>query len=221
MRPRIDTSTDAVQVALRRVRLLAALLLFMQLSGDRSSGAASLVPATLVAALVLSINLLSLMAARVKSARLGQLLGAVELGFDAVLTIFIVTFMSFLNGDVIWAILVIPVLEGALRYRVRGAVITWAGVSTAYLARELSVLGGRADLALQADYLARLQTLVHRMGVVLLVAVPAGYLSEQLIRAIASQRRAKQEATNRGQLLELVVEAGKRSTGSTAACSTP
>jgi diguanylate cyclase (GGDEF)-like protein len=208
--PRIDTSTDAVQVALRRVRLLAALLLFMQLSSDRSGGAASFVPATLVAALVVSINVLSLAAARVKQARLASVLGALELSSDAVLTVFIVTFMDFLNGDVIWAVLVIPVLEGALRYRVRGAVITWAGVSTAYLARELSTFGGRADLALQADYLARLQTLVHRMGVVLLVAVPAGYLSEQLIRAISAQRQARQDATARGQLLELVVEAGKQ-----------
>jgi diguanylate cyclase (GGDEF)-like protein len=208
--PRMETSTDAVQVALRRVRLLAALLLFTQLSGDRTGGAASFIPAALVAGLVLSINVLSLVSARVQSSRVVTLLGAVELGADAVLTVFIVSFMRFLNGDVIWAILVIPVLEGALRYRVRGAVITWAGVSTAYFVRELSTLGGRADLALQADYLARLQTLVHRMGVVLLVAVPAGYLSEQLIRSIAAQRRAKLEATTRGQLLELVVEAGKQ-----------
>ena len=208
--PRMETSTDAVQVALRRVRVLAALLLFMQLSGDRSGGAASFLPAALVAGLVLSINLLSLAADRIAKPRIVALLGALELGADAVLTLCIVTLMNFLNGDVIWAILVIPVLEGALRYRVRGAVITWSGVSTAYLVRELSTLGGRADLALQADYLARLQTLTHRMGVVLLVAVPAGYLSEQLIRSIAAQRRAKQEATTRGQLLELVVEAGKQ-----------
>jgi diguanylate cyclase (GGDEF)-like protein len=136
--------------------------------------------------------------------------GIPELAVDAAITLFIVSELRPVRDSIMWALLVVPVLEGALRHRLRGAVLTWAAVAALYMARELVPVSGPGGSVMQAAFLAQLQDLVQRVGVVLLVAVPGAYLSEQLVSAIAGQRRAKLAATTRGQLLERVVDAGRR-----------
>ena len=207
----VDDPTPAVSAALRRLRAVAAVILVIQVMSARSTlPGPGWARAALVVAMVSAVNVLSLRAGRQPHSRLAFVTGILELAVDSAITLFIVTELRPVTDTIMWALLVVPVLEGALRHRLRGAVLTWAAVGAVYLGRELSPITGEGGSVVQAAFLGHLQDLVQRVGVVLLVAVPGAYLSEQLVRAIAGQRRAKQAATSRGQLLERVVEAGRR-----------
>ncbi|MEY2475038.1 MAG: hypothetical protein QOG87_353 [Actinomycetota bacterium] len=206
-----DDPTPAVSAALRRLRGLAAVILVVQVSGT-STGLPGVgwVRALVVAAIIGGVNLLSLRAGRRPHSRLAFAVGIVELAVDSAITLFIVTELRPISDSIMWALLVVPVLEGALRHRLRGAVLTWAAVGALYMVREIGPVTGPGGGVVQAAFLAQIQDLVQRVGVVLLVAVPGAYLSEQLVGAIAGQRRAKLVATTRGHLLERVVDAGRR-----------
>jgi signal peptidase I len=207
---RSSDATPGVGAALRRLRGLAGAVLVLQVAGMSDLPVPGWTLAVAIALLVAAVNVLSLAAQRAAHTRWATSIGVVELAVDAAITLFIVTELLPASDSIMWALLVVPVLEGALRHRLRGAVLTWAAVSALYLVHELSPVTVPGGLALETAFLGRLQDVVQRIGVVLLVAVPGAYLSEQLVRAIAGQRRAKQAATDRGQLLERVVEAGRR-----------
>ena len=211
MRDRLGSSAlDTVESGLRRVRLLAALVVLVQLVGNRSPHGASPLFAVAVVAAVGAVNVVSMAAGRSTWRNAAVVLGAAELVADAVLTLYLVAGVHLFGEDIVWALLVVPVLEGALRFRMRGAVLTWAGVAAIYVASQVTPLPKMHDAVSQAIFLGHLQAALQRVSIVLLVAVPGGYLSEQLLRAIGAQRRARQEATTRSALLELVVEAGNR-----------
>ena len=207
---RSSDPTPAVSAALRRLRVLAGVVLMFQVGGISDASLPGWLAALTVAGAVAAVNLLSLAAGRAPHTWWATLVGVVELAVDAAIVLFIVTVLRPASDTIMWALLVVPVLEGALRHRLRGAVLTWAAVSTVYIVAELSPVAGPGGLAVEAAFLGRLQDVVQRIGVVLLVAVPGAYLSEQLVRAIAGQRLAKQAATTRGELLEQVVAAGRR-----------
>lgn len=200
---------ETINVGLRRLRLLAAAALVMHAVTGRSPdlfGVPAAVVAIAMAALLVATNLLSLTRQRSTIATL-RTLDLAELTADTAATIAVVTGLGAVDESLAWALLVVPVLEGALRYRLVGAVITWAVVAVCYLTIELWGLTALASE--QAAFVARLQALVPRVGLVLLLAVPGGYLADQLVRAIAAQRRAKFDASTRGLLLERVVTAGR------------
>ena len=202
---------EGVQSGLRRVRLLGAAVVLVQLVGNRSASHGSSVAfAVGVLSAVAAVNLASLVAGRTQLAAAGAAVGVGELVADGCLTLYLVTGSHLLADDIGWALLVVPVLEGALRFRLRGAVLTWVGVAVVYAAAELSSGAHGVDVAAQAAFLAHLQAVIQRVSIVLFVAVPGGYLSDQLLRAIAAQRRARQEAATRNALLELVIDAGNR-----------
>jgi diguanylate cyclase (GGDEF)-like protein len=208
---------DAVEVALRRMRLLAAAALFAQVVNYRpgvDGGPLPLPPPALavtLAAFVLGVNALSLGANRVRGQHLAAALRAIELACDA-LVMLVVLALDLVDRDVSWAMLVIPVLEGALRYRLRGVLLTWVALSLAYAWMHVRLYQQGLDPTVPMAYLAELQTTVQRLGVVLLIAIPGAYLSEQLLRDIVAQRHATQAATVRSQLLETVAEASQRIT---------
>jgi signal peptidase I len=207
---RASDPTPAVSAALRRLRVLAGAVLVLQVGGSSGALIPGWMAAVCVAGAVAAVNVLSMRASRVPNTRWATFVGVLELAVDAAIVLFIVTVMRPASDTIMWALLVVPVLEGALRHRIRGAVLTWAAVSAVYLVAELSPVAVPGGLAVEAAFLGRLQDVVQRIGVVLLVAVPGAYLSEQLVRAIAGQKLAKQAATTRGQLLEMVVAAGRR-----------
>jgi diguanylate cyclase (GGDEF)-like protein len=204
-----------VGVALRRMRILAAALIIMQLLAQRADSPppVSLPVAILgtIAAAAL-VNLVSLAATRARHPRTAALLGALELIADSALVVGLVVGGDGGNRDVTWAVMVVPVLEGAMRYRLRGAVLTWAGVGLGYFCLQLYMLGGPSSPLLETQLLPQMQTIIHRLGVVLMVAIPAGYLSEQLIRDIHAQRQANRQASLRGELLETVAHASHQVT---------
>lgn len=204
---------EPIDVALSRLRLIIAGGVVVPLLARPDSSRTSLPPLLLalaVGAALVAVHLMSRLAARTSSDRFAWLLSVITLVVDSAGTVLIVTRLDLLDEQVVWALLVIPVLEGALLFRMRGAVLTWLGVSAAYVATELSVPASFASPETQAAFLEQMQTLLYRGGIVLLVAVPGGYLSEQLLRAISAQRAGQRAAAHRSALLVEVVAAGRR-----------
>jgi diguanylate cyclase (GGDEF)-like protein len=208
----VGSATEVVVVALRRMRLIVAVLLFMQFATYRPGPDDPALPlppilfATLLAAAAASISLLSWWGER-GSDRRRSVVAGLEIALDAVLVISLVTFLDFTGRDVLWVLLVIPVLEGALRYRLRGAMLVWGLLGVAYVGVTLMTSGSGGD-----EFLVEVEQAVQHLGVVLLITVPAGFLSEQLVLDIRKQQSAREEAVLRGNLLEAVAEAGHRVT---------
>jgi diguanylate cyclase (GGDEF)-like protein len=193
----------AVGRALRRMRITAAALIVLHLVLRHAESSPPAPLALSIVAVVGLAGLVNLLSRRTAGAdpRTAGLLGALELTADAALALAAVVVWGSALGGAAWAVMVIPVVEGALRYRVRGAVLTWAGVGAGYAALQLGSAGSPAP-----------ESVIHQLGVVLMVAIPAGYLSDQLIADISSQRRAKREASLRGELLEKVAHASQQVT---------
>jgi diguanylate cyclase (GGDEF)-like protein len=206
----ISTGTSReVARALRRMRLIMATLLVVQFATYRpGTGDAALpIPPTVMgvglAAVALAISGVSLLGER--RPRWRRPLELAELIADSVLVIALATAFDVTGRDVLWVLLVIPVLEGALRYRLRGAMLVWALIGAAYLAVTMVTSGAVGD-----DRLVEMEQAVEHLGVVLLITVPAGFLSEQLLIDIGAQREAWRHAVHRGNMLEAVAEAGHR-----------
>lgn len=205
-------STEVVVVALRRMRLIVAALLFMQFAtyrpgpGDPRLPLPPVVFGTLLAMGAAAISLVSYVAER-SSARAQRILALVEIAADTALVIALATVLDVTGRDVLWVLLVIPVLEGALRYRLRGAMAVWGLLALAYVGVTVLTSGASGD-----EFLVDVEQAVQHLGVVLLITVPAGFLSEQLVLDIRSQQVAAERAVQRGNLLEAVAEAGHRVT---------
>jgi hypothetical protein len=109
-----------VGAALRRIRILVGILILIQAAGQ---GLARAEPAgepsfamiaIAVIGVVLIVNFISAAGDRASHRRVGAMLGAAELAADTTLGLGVVTLVHIFNPEVIWAILVVPVLEGAL-----------------------------------------------------------------------------------------------------------
>lgn len=203
-----------VEAALRNLRILAAALLFLYYATRTAPMPTVPIPplalAFALAASLLGVNLLSLAGRRTGGSRAAAALGAAELAADATLVFVVVSVLEVTRKDLIWVALVVPVLEGALRYRMRGAVLTWATLGAAYLVVELYLFRASAASVGAGALLGELQTVIHRLAVVLLVAVPCGYLSEQLLADMKVTRLAGRDALHRSGLLHRVAQAGER-----------
>ncbi len=208
----VGTATEVVVVALRRMRLIVAVLLFMQFAtyrpgpDDPGLPLPPLLFGTLLAGMAAAISLLSYLGDR-GGERRRRVFAGIEIAADAALVISLATVLDLTGRNVLWVLLVIPVLEGALRYRLRGAMLVWGLLSVAYVGVTLLLSGSEGD-----QFLVDVEQAVQHMGVVLLITVPAGFLSEQLVLDIRNQQAAREQAVQRGNLLEAVAEAGHRVT---------
>ncbi len=206
-------SSQVISSALRRMRFIAAALLFMQFAtyrpgpGDPALPFSGWMVGLLLAGVAGLISLVSIAAEHADSRRRQAVLSLAEISADAFLVLTLATALDVTGRDVMWVLLVVPVLEGALRYRLRGAMVVWALVSLAYLVLMVNAAGTS-----ETDVLVAVEVAVQRIGVILLVTIPAGYLSEQLLIDIRGQRDAWERASERGHLLETVAEAGHRVT---------
>ena len=225
--PALDAGPHVVQrlrelrqasTAMRRVRWLGALFIAVQFTlYQPPAGIALPFPRYPVAALVLSaviaVNLVALWSRRVGSVRLLARIGAAELVADAAIILAVTWIFSFDVTSALWALLVIPVLEGAVRGQLRGALWTWGAVSVGYLARDLWA-AGRYDYA---PFMP--ESVTYRMFIVLIVAMTAGQLARDLTRAAAhlsvqvrAHRDAQRESERRAELLQTVAAAGRHMT---------
>ena len=168
------------------MRILTAVLVAARL------WSAHTIPLWEIAVLVvtfLSVNVISCFSNN-ESPRTHTVLAVLQLIADT-LVVLLVTFVQRGRTDTAdWALLVLPVIEGAIQFQILGAMVTWIGVSVGYAGWTLVI---HHDLPAA--------TVVQRLAIVLLVALPSGFLAENLVDEIAAHRRGRDEAEHRGSLL--------------------
>jgi diguanylate cyclase (GGDEF)-like protein len=190
----------SIEVALRRVRLFAGALILARFL--TSSSLPNIVAFLLCGAFV-SVNVVSMIAQR-QPARTRVLLGVVQLLADTIVLLLVVYVQTAHTGadTADWAVLVLPAIEGAIRFRVPGAVLSWGMVAAGYSAWYSTTTSSGIEMS----------TLFERLTIVFLVALPIGFLADDLVDEINAHRRAFGEAEHRTALLRAAALGGQRST---------
>jgi diguanylate cyclase (GGDEF)-like protein len=191
------TTPIAVDVELRRVRCLTAVLVAIRLV------TLHVMPVWAVAALVVAfvgVNGISLLA-RNKSARTRATVAILALAADTAVVLFVTCVH---RGDVNatdWAVLVLPVIEGAIQFQMLGGIVTWVAVAAGYAS---------STLVLAHDLPA--STVGQRLAIVFLISLPSSFLAENLVKEISAHRRGRDAAEHRGSLLRAAALDGRKST---------
>ncbi|HEX9969389.1 MAG TPA: diguanylate cyclase, partial [Acidimicrobiales bacterium] len=162
-------------------------------------------PALAVIALLVAVNVASLRIGRSTSERTLGRLAAVGLAVDTGVVLALVWLFTFDSSSALWALLVVPVMEGAIRAQFRGALLIWVSVGVAYVLRD--VWGAATYESL--GHTIQPEALTYRLGVVLLVAVTTGHLSRSYALHAEQHRLARAESERRAGLLQLVAAAGR------------
>ena len=186
----------SVEVALRRVRLLTGALVLARLWSEGSIPHAQ---AVLLVASFWSINVVARIAQRQPS-RDRMILGVVQVLAD---TMFVLVAVSVVREQAAtsadWAVLVLPAIEGAIRFGIVGAIGSW-----------LVLAGGYTALDLASTPTLPGSTIAQRLTVVLLVAMPVGYLADRLVAEITGHRLGRDQAEQRSVLLRAAALGGRR-----------
>jgi diguanylate cyclase (GGDEF)-like protein len=191
----------SVESALRRLRIVAGLLVGARLVSSPEARDVVAWPLLAgIAASLVAVNGLSLVGDR-NPGRVRRALGATQLVADSALVLLVLWVRPADSPSVDWAILVLPVLEGAVRYQLPGAIASWSVLAIGYAGWNHS-----------NDELIEYSELAQRLTVVLLVALPSGFLAQQLVAEIAAHRRGRDDAERRGSLLRAAALGGRRST---------
>jgi diguanylate cyclase (GGDEF)-like protein len=190
-------SPVSVEAAFGRVRLLAGALVLARLW---TASSLPHVQAVLLVAAFWSVNIVAFVAGR-QEERDRVLLDVLQLLADT-LVVLVVAFaqrerMSADSAD--WAVLVLPAIEGAIRFRVPGAVASW-----------LVLAGGYWGANMAGTPTLPAATIAQRLTVVLLVALPVGYLANHLVDEISAHRRGRGQAEQRSALLRAAALGGWR-----------
>ncbi len=135
---------------------------------------------------------LTIVSRRVENVRWARVVALVGLALDAFVANGFVWLYTFDASSALWAVLFILPLEGAIRFRMRGAIGVWVATAAIYTAREL---WGSAHYG----YRFAAESISYRMGINLLIALVVGLMARDLTR----QRRAGEDA---GQRYEKLVE---------------
>ncbi|MBW3668749.1 MAG: EAL domain-containing protein [Actinobacteria bacterium] len=157
---------------------------------------------TVVVAVLVAMNRASIRISRRGSESALVRLATIGLVVDAAVVMSLVWLFTFDASSALWALLVIPVLEGAIRAQMRGAVLMWGAVGVGYVVRELwgaSAFGH--DFALDS--------ITYRLGIVLLVALTTGDLARSYATHAEQHRQARAESEHRAGLLQLVAASGR------------
>ncbi len=147
-------------------------------------------------AILLLVNAVSLWATRTCDVRGLRRVAIVELTVDAGHIYALVLLFTFDPHSSLWALLIIPVLEGAARASLAGALWSWIGVSLGYLAREA---WGAAAYEYR-DF--GLDGVTYVVGIIGIVALSMGLMARSLRRRTEAYRAAKAEAEQRAEQLD-------------------
>ena len=132
-------------------------------------------------------------------------LAIVELAIDSLV---VLTFVTASGTDGIgWILLVLPIIEAAIYFRLTGAFVHWVVMSSLSIGA-LFWTNQRLGTT-QSASIVSLETLVDRLGVLLMVVIPGSYLAEQLLGDVLVQRRATEQAHDRSELIERVTASGR------------
>ena len=193
--------TLSVEGAFRRVRILAAALLAIRMLATHDERSLLSWPwVVAITFLFCSINVISIIGER-GTERERAALGVVQLVADTVLVLTVLWARQEDSQSADWAILVLPVLEGAIRFQLVGALASWLAVAAGYI-------GWNA----MNDWTMEMPELAQRLTVVFLVALPLGFLAQALQTEIDGYRRGRDEAERRGTLLRRAALGGREST---------
>ena len=102
-------------------------------------------------------------------------LAGASLSLDLIVISGIVWLWAFDPGSALWAVLFIVPLEGAMRFQLRGALVTWLGSTLLYIGREL--YGSE-----RYGYELQWNSITFRMGIGLIIALVAGLMARDLMR---------------------------------------
>jgi diguanylate cyclase (GGDEF)-like protein len=127
---------------MRRVRVAAALLALLQLAvyqppGELEVPWPQLLLGAAVAGVLMAISGLSWLTGRSRSPQTLRRSGLVQLVADSAVCLAVIWAFGFDPGSMVWSLMLLPVLEGALRFRLRGAVLTWLALGIGYVGGEL------------------------------------------------------------------------------------
>jgi signal transduction histidine kinase len=112
---------------------------------------------------------------RADTLRRARRLAVATLLFDTVMASAFVWLLTFDELSAIWALLYVMPLEGALRFRLRGALVAWAISTVLFSVRE--VWGSE-----RYGYQLLWHTVSFKMGIGLLIALVSGIMAEDLVR---------------------------------------
>ena len=195
-----SSAPPSVEAALRKVRLVATVIVAIRLfSLDETRELLSWPWLIAIAGSFAAVNLVSLIGQR--SGRITPALDAVQLLADTALVLIVLWIGQDDPNRADWAIMVLPVLEGAIRFQLVGAIASWSALAIGYLGWSALNPGP-----------ASFTDLMQRLLVVLLVALPSGYLANHLMEEIAATRQERDEAQRRSSLLHAAALGGRRST---------
>jgi diguanylate cyclase (GGDEF)-like protein len=196
----------AMDVLLRRARWLAAVLCCVQFSlyvpPDGITLPFSRWWGGLPTGLLLALNLEGLRRARRGRAGAPDWT-AFQLVGDSVVVAVLIGMFTFDPTSALWTLMIMPVLEAAVRGWSRRAVVVFAVLATAYVLRDLVATfvvhrpGGSVD------------SVTYRLGVLAIITMAAATLTGRLTRQIADTRAAQAEAD---QLRDLAVATRRMST---------
>ena len=149
------------------------------------------------------VNAMSLVSEGADQDRIRRVTGVVGLIADTLSVMLIVNVLGIFDENVSWFILIIPIIEAAMRYGIGAAVGTWLAMTAITIT--IARLTGQS-----AAILGDTSVLLPRLGAVLIVAIPVMYLSQKLLLEIRLERLATGEATRRSRLLETVAQSSQR-----------
>ena len=153
-----------------------------------------------IASAFAAVNLVSLIG-QGGTGRTAVVLDAVQLIADTTLVLMVLWLGKDDPNSADWAILVLPVIEGAIRFQTVGAVVSWAVLAVGYIGWNVLNHGALSIV-----------DVAQRLTVVFLVALPSGLLAEHLVAEIAAHRRGRDEAERRNALLRAAALGGRKST---------
>ena len=206
--PRVAETARAAETTIRRARWAGVAFAVLQFALYQPRSGVRLpyprLPAgtAVVLALVL-LNVVSQWAARRKDDRVLLRTGRLVQALDTLIVLAVVWLFASDASSALWLLLVLPVLEGAVRHGYRGGAATWAAVAAGYVTEQAWAARHFGDPAHSFSP----EMVAYHLGVVLLVALTCA----RLARTVAEQRVrhawARAEAEHRAHLLALVAAA--------------
>jgi len=196
---------------LRRARGLAAVALPLLLWAEPTTGVpAPLMPPVpfgiLMGAVLLLVNLLDPTVTRALDRQSVERWAAVEVALDTVVMGSVVWLVALDPTSSLWVLLLLPVIEAALRFRVRGLVAASLAMAAVYAGRDLVVS------LLYEEVGFGLGVVVQRIAALWVVALAAGSLEERLATGALQQRRVRVDAERRSSVMSVVAEAAAEMT---------
>ncbi len=203
----MEGASSVADQAVRRVRILIAVMIASQYVIDGSRFTIEGLPISPGSVLVVSLVWLG--ATNFASVRWsiedhGWIVSVGQLVADTVLVVFLTTATG--GSGIGWVLTAVPIVEAAVRFRLAGALVHWMLMAIAVILGRLWMLERFGFSTVST--IGELEQLLDQMSVLLLVIVPGAFLAEQLMGDVLVQRQATREALDRGRLLENVAEVG-------------